>query len=166
MLARLRKCRRLKRQDPIEAFGEIKPVSEAIKAKFADFDINKTGIGSTIYAVKPGDGSAREQAASCQKVLGGWANIAREYATKRYRSNLINWGMLPFIFEDNTPFENGDYIFVPEIKKAVEEKKNEIQAYIVKGDGLVPFTLKMGDITDDERKIILAGCLINFYAEK
>ena len=74
--------------------------------------------------------------------------------------------MLPFIFEDNTPFENGDYIFVPEIKKAVEEKKNEIQAYIVKGDGLVPFTLKMGDITDDERKIILAGCLINFYAEK
>lgn len=157
---------RLDGKDPVEAFGELKAVSEAIKKEYPDFDIRKTGIGSTIYAVKPGDGSAREQAASCQKVLGGWANIAKEYATKRYRSNLINWGMLPFIFEQEPPFENGDYIFVPGIRKAIDEKKKEIPAYIVKDGKLVPFTLKMGDITDDERQIILDGCLINFYAEK
>ena len=157
---------RLDGKDPVEAFGELKAVNEAIKKEYPDFDIRKTGIGSTIYAVKPGDGSAREQAASCQKVLGGWANIAKEYATKRYRSNLINWGMLPFIFEQEPPFENGDYIFVPGIRKAIDEKKKEIPVYIVKDGKLVPFTLKMGDITDDERQIILDGCLINFYAEK
>lgn len=157
---------RLDGKDPVETFGELKAVNEAIKKEYPDFDIRKTGIGSTIYAVKPGDGSAREQAASCQKVLGGWANIAKEYATKRYRSNLINWGMLPFIFEQEPPFENGDYIFVPDVRKAVDEKKKEIPAYIVKDGKLVPFTLKMGDITDDERQIILDGCLINFYAEK
>ena len=157
---------RLAGEDPIAALDELKSVNDAIKTHFADFDINKTGIGSTIYAVKPGDGSAREQAASCQKVLGGWANIAGEYATKRYRSNLINWGMLPFILDGETPFENGDYIFVPAIKEAIKDKKTEIPAYIVKDGKLVPFTLKMGDITEDERKIILAGCLINFYAEK
>ena len=123
---------RLDGKDPVEAFGELKAVNEAIKKEYPDFDIRKTGIGSTIYAVKPGDGSAREQAASCQKVLGGWANIAKEYATKRYRSNLINWGMLPFIFEQEPPFENGDYIFVPGIRKAIDEKKKEIPAYIVK----------------------------------
>ena len=157
---------RLAGEDPIAALDELKAVNDTIKTQFADFDINKTGIGSAIYAVKPGDGSAREQAASCQKVLGGWANIAGEYATKRYRSNLINWGMLPFILDGETPFENGDYIFVPAIKDAIKDKKTEIPAYIVKDGKLVPFTLKMGDITDDERKIILAGCLINFYAEK
>ena len=157
---------RLDGKDPMETFGELKAVNEAIKKEYPDFDIRKTDIGSTIYAVKPGDGSAREQAASCQKVLGGWANIAKEYATKRYRSNLINWGMLPFIFEQEPPFENGDYIFVPDVRKAVDEKKKEIPAYIVKDGKLVPFTLKMGDITDDERQIILDGCLINFYAEK
>ena len=157
---------RLEGKNPVEALGELKNVDNAIKTVYPEFDITKAGIGSTIYAVKPGDGSAREQAASCQKVLGGWANIAKEYATKRYRSNLINWGMLPFIFEDVPPFENGDYIFVPEIKKAIEEKKSEIPAYIVKGESLVPFVLKMGDITDDERQIILDGCLINYYAEK
>ena len=157
---------RLDGKDPVEAFGELKAVSEAIKKEYPDFDIRKTGIGSTIYAVKPGDGSGREQAASCQKVLGGWANIAKEYATKRYRSNLINWGILPLIFALEPPFENGDYIFVPGIRKAIDEKKKEIPAYIVKDGKLVPFTLKMGDITDDERQIILDGCLINFYAEK
>ena len=116
--------------------------------------------------MKPGDGSAREQAASCQKVLGGWANIAREYATKRYRSNLINWGMLPFLYPDEElPFTNGDYIYVPAICRAIEEKLSEIPAYVVKEDGLVPFTLGMGPLTDDERQIILDGCLINFYRE-
>ena len=103
-----------------------------------------------------------EQAASCQKVLGGWANIAGEYATKRYRSNLINWGMLPFILDGEIPFENGDYIFVPDVKKLVSEKATEFKAYIV-GKDMKEFTLKMGDLTDDERKIILSGCLINFY---
>ena len=147
---------------PEKAYDELKAVYETIKAEKADFDPSKTGIGSTIYAVKPGDGSAREQAASCQKVLGGWANIAEEYATKRYRSNLINWGMLPFILDEERPFENGDYIFVPEIKKAIAEGKEEIPAFVV-GKTLKPFTLKMGALTPDERKIITDGCLINYY---
>lgn len=114
------------------------------------------------FAVKPGDGSAREQAASCQKVLGGWANIANEYATKRYRSNLINWGMLPFIIpEGELPFANGDYLFLPDIRKAVEEKADTITAYKI-GDELVPFTMTLGELTDEEREIILKGCLINY----
>ena len=125
------------------------------------------GLGSSIFAVKPGDGSARGQAASCQKVLGGWANIANEYATKRYRSNLINWGMLPFLYKDgdkNLPFANGDYVFIPDVKKMVSEKLPTCKAYAVKADGTVnEFELSTGDLTDDERKIILAGCLINFY---
>ena len=94
------------------------------------------GFGSTIFAVKPGDGSAREQAASCQKVLGGWANIANEYATKRYRSNLINWGMLPFVIEEGElPFHNHDYLFFPEIRRAVQEKAPSVTAYVVREDG-------------------------------
>ena len=113
--------------------------------------------------MKPGDGSAREQAASCQKVLGGWANIANEYATKRYRSNLINWGMLPFLIPaGDLPFVNGDYLFFPEIRKAVEEKADCITGYVVKESGLVPFTVTLGELTDDEREIILKGCLINY----
>jgi aconitate hydratase len=123
------------------------------------------GVGSTIFAVKPGDGSAREQAASCQKVLGGWANIANEYATKRYRSNLINWGMLPFMTDtdhESLPFKNGDYIFVPDVRKAVEEKAAVVKAYVV-GDELKEIDLKLGDLTDAERQIILDGCLINYY---
>ena len=122
-----------------------------------------TEIGSVIYATKPGDGSAREQAASCQKVLGGWANIANEYATKRYRSNLINWGMLPFLIQEGElPFKNLDYLFVPGIKAAVENKTEVIKAYVVKEDGLTEFDLKLGELTDEERQIILKGCLINY----
>jgi aconitate hydratase len=143
------------------ANSELKEVYERIATKFT-IDSKKTQIGSTIYAVKPGDGSAREQAASCQKVLGGFANIAKEYATKRYRSNLINWGMLPFIFEGELPFTNGDYIFVKDIKKAVAEKLPEIKAYVVNRE-MKEFTLKLGELTDDERAIILKGCLINYY---
>ena len=147
---------------PIEAVKELGPVFDAIKEKFDTVSTKNTGIGSTIYAVKPGDGSAREQAASCQKVLGGWANIAKEYATKRYRSNLINWGMLPFIYEeDSLCFENGDFIFVPDIIKAVKEKATEIKAYVA-NKGMKEFTLKLGELTDDEREIILKGCLINY----
>ncbi len=153
---------RLAGNAPTETYAELKPVFETIQKQFGISE-KETGIGSTIYAVKPGDGSAREQAASCQKVLGGWANIAQEYATKRYRSNLINWGMLPFLLEEkDLPFENGDYVFVPDVKKAVEQKQSELTAYVVTKD-MKPFTLKLGDLTDDERKIILSGCLINFY---
>ena len=144
---------------------ELKPVIRKITDIYTEIDRTNLGIGSTIFAVKPGDGSAREQAASCQKVLGGWANIANEYATKRYRSNLINWGMLPFITEEDheaLSFKNGDYIFVPQIRKAVEEKAAEIKAYVV-GDTLKELTWKLGDMTDAEREIILKGCLINYY---
>ena len=148
---------------PVEVLPEYGKVMETILKEFKDLKKEEVGIGSTIYAVKPGDGSAREQAASCQKVLGGWANIAKEYATKRYRSNLINWGMLPFIYEEEElPFTNGDYLFVPDIADAIKNKKTEIPAYVVKEDGLKPFTLKMGELTDDERDIILKGCLINY----
>ena len=147
----------------IEASAEVQAAVKTISGKFGDINWENTGIGSTIFAVKPGDGSAREQAASCQKVLGGWANIANEYATKRYRSNLINWGMLPFIIKEGAlPFKNLDYIFVPDIRKAVEEKADEIKAYVVKDGALKEFTLTLGSLTDDERKIILAGCLINY----
>ncbi|MBR2187298.1 MAG: hydratase [Lachnospiraceae bacterium] len=137
-------------------------VFETIEEKFENVNAKNTGIGSTIFAVKPGDGSAREQAASCQKVLGGWANIANEYATKRYRSNLINWGMLPFIIESGPlPFKNLDYIFVPGIKAAVSEKKDKISAYVIKESGIEEFTMTLGELTDEERRIILDGCLIN-----
>ena len=149
---------------PAEALPELKPVFAAIHTQYPDIDKTNVGVGSTIFAVKPGDGSAREQAASCQKVLGGWANIANEYATKRYRSNLINWGMLPFLIpEGDLPFTNGDYIFVPEIRKAVEEKADVIKAYVVKDGALVPFEMTLGALTDDEREIIRKGCLINYY---
>ena len=149
--------------NPVEALAELAPVIDAIHAKYADITNENIGIGSTIFAVKPGDGSAREQAASCQKVLGGWANIANEYATKRYRSNLINWGMLPFLIEKgDLPFANGDYIFLPDVRKAVETKAAEFEAYVVKDGSLTPFALKMGELTDDEREIILKGCLINY----
>ena len=148
-------------EDIFAALPEAKEVFDKINEKF-DVDPAKTQIGSMVYAVKPGDGSAREQAASCQKVLGGLANIAKEYATKRYRSNLINWGMLPFLYPDEIPFENGDYIFVKDIKKAVEEKQDEIKAYVV-GKNMKEFTLSLGALTDDERDIITKGCLINYY---
>ena len=142
--------------------------SGAAGADSAEAAGRSIGVGSTIFAVKPGDGSAREQAASCQKVLGGWANIANEYATKRYRSNLINWGMLPFLIpEGELPFANGDYLFVPDIRKAVEEKAEEITAWKIGSENGASapqsFTLRLGDLTDDEREIILDGCLINYY---
>ena len=148
---------------PAQALPELKPVLDEIHTRFGEIDNTNVGVGSTIFAVKPGDGSAREQAASCQKVLGGWANIANSYATKRYRSNLINWGMLPFLIEEGElPFKNKDYLFLPGIRKAVEDKVTEIKAYVVKGGTLKEFTLRLGEMTDDERQIILDGCLINY----
>ncbi|HIY18502.1 MAG TPA: hydratase [Candidatus Blautia avistercoris] len=148
---------------PLDALEELKPVMEVINQKFPEAGKGNLGVGSTIFAVKPGDGSAREQAASCQKVLGGWANIANEYATKRYRSNLINWGMLPFLIpEGELPFKNGDYLFFPQIRKAVEEKAETITGYVAEENGLKEFTVTLGELTDDEREIILKGCLINY----
>ena len=148
---------------PLTALPELKPVMETIQKEFPDAGKGNLGVGSTIFAVKPGDGSAREQAASCQKVLGGWANIANEYATKRYRSNLINWGMLPFLIkEGELPFANGDYLFFPGIQKAVAEKADVITGYVVKESGLQKFEVTLGELTDDEREIILKGCLINY----
>ena len=151
-------------EEPYAVLPELKAAVDAIRTQFPDINEENTGIGSTIFAVKPGDGSAREQAASCQKVLGGWANIANEYATKRYRSNLINWGMLPFLIQPgDLPFKNLDYLFIPGIKKAVEDKAEEIKAYVVTtGEGMKEFTLKLGELTDEERQIILKGCLINY----
>lgn len=149
---------------PIEALPELAHVLTAVQKEYPqvrESDMESLGVGSAIFAEKPGDGSAREQAASCQKVLGGWANIAREYATKRYRSNLINWGMLPLLIEGELPFKNGDYLFLPDVRRAVSEKADSIQAFCV-GDGLKSFTVTMGDLTDDEREIILQGCLINY----
>ena len=160
---------------PVEACPELelKKVCDTIHTMFPDMERGNVGFGSTIFAVKPGDGSAREQAASCQKVLGGWANIANEYATKRYRSNLINWGMLPFLIEEgDLPFKNLDYIYIPGIKKAVEEKAEVIKAYVVVIDevalegGEAPamkeFDLRLGELTDEECQILLKGCLINY----
>ena len=148
---------------PVEALPEMKPVMDVIKKDYPNVSKENLGVGSTIFAVKPGDGSAREQAASCQKVLGGWANIANEYATKRYRSNLINWGMLPFLIPaGNLPFANGDYLFFPQVRKAVADKVDSITGYVVKADGLKEFQVTLGELTDDEREIILKGCLINY----
>ena len=148
---------------PVEALQEMKPVMDVIKKDYPNVSKENLGVGSTIFAVKPGDGSAREQAASCQKVLGGWANIANEYATKRYRSNLINWCMLPFLIkEGELPFANGDYLFFPQIRKAVEEKDDVIRGYVVGAEGLKEFEVALGELTDDEREIILKGCLINY----
>jgi len=156
---------RMQGEHPCQAHPDVKPVMNVIRETFADASHENTGFGSTIFAVKPGDGSAREQAASCQKVLGGWANIANEYATKRYRSNLINWGMLPFLIEEGElPFHNLDYLFFPDIRRAVEEKADVIRAckVSVEENSLTEFTLKLGELTDEERQIILKGCLINY----
>ncbi|MBQ9609561.1 MAG: hydratase [Lachnospiraceae bacterium] len=142
----------------------LKEAMHKVKEKFPDACHDNTGVGSTIYAVKPGDGSAREQAASCQKVLGGWANIAKEYATKRYRSNLINWGMLPFVINEDFDFDNDDYIFVPNIVDSIKNKCDNIKAYVVNKD-MKEINLTLGALTDDERDIIMAGCLINYYKE-
>ncbi|MBQ9064794.1 MAG: hydratase [Blautia sp.] len=151
-------------EDPVTAVPELAVILAAVGEAYPGA-AEHLGIGSTIFAVKPGDGSAREQAASCQKVLGGWANIANEYATKRYRSNLINWGMLPFLIkEGELPFANGDYLFFPAIRQEVQEKAGVIKGYVVRKEGLKEFDVTLGELTDDEREIILKGCLINYNA--
>lgn len=150
-------------ENPVVALSELEDVFATITKEYAGFEMSDVGIGSTIFAVKPGDGSAREQAASCQKVLGGWANIANEYATKRYRSNLINWGMIPFIIDKgDLVFKNLDYLFIPNIEEAIAQAKSELTAYVVKGQKMEAFTLRIGELTNEEREIILRGCLINY----
>ena len=151
---------RLAGEDIYAVDPQLKDVYAAISAQF-EVVPEQTEIGSVIFAVKPGDGSAREQAASCQRVLGGMANIAREYATKRYRSNLINWGMLPFLFDGELPFEKDDYIFVRDIRKAIAEKQETVKAYVA-NRGMKEMEFRLGALTDDEREIILKGCLINY----
>jgi aconitate hydratase len=144
---------------------EIAEILKKIKTLpgYGDLDLSRLGIGSVIYARKPGDGSAREQAASCQRVLGASANLALDYATKRYRSNLINWGLLPFLVPGEGALRLGDYIFLPEIKKAVTEKTDPLNGYVI-GSGVKEITLTLGELTDTERQILIDGCLINYYS--
>ena len=153
---------------PVEASPELKAIFEKIRTIPGQQEVkaSETEIGSMIYAVKPGDGSAREQAASCQRVLGGLANICREYATKRYRSNVMNWGMLPFQMEAEPEFEVGDYIYVPGIRKVLTEgPTDQIKAYVI-GDEVREITLYLADMTDNEKEIVMDGCLINFNRKK
>ena len=143
---------------------EVMNVYAALTAAGIANDPKNTDIGSTIFANMPGDGSAREQAASCQRVMGASANFAKAYATKRYRSNCINWGMTPFLVEHPEVFALGDYIFVPGVRQAVLENRESFPAYAVKPDGTVTeFTVSTGKLTEAERQIIADGCLINYY---
>ncbi len=144
-----------------EAALELKDIYARIEAKFGPVDPVKTEVGSMIYCVKPGDGSAREQAASCQRVIGGLANICQEYATKRYRSNVMNWGMLPFQMKAEPEFEVGDYIYIPNVKAALDGDMQDIKAYVV-GSEMKEISLYIAPMTENEKKIVKAGCLINY----
>ena len=164
---RLEKAR-VRGEDVCALAPELKRVYAAIRAlpgmeNVCGFD---TELGSMIYAVKPGDGSAREQAASCQRVIGGLANITREYATKRYRSNVMNWGMIPFQLEGEPPFDVGDYVFVPNIRAALDGDLSDIPAYWIREGEARPLPLFVTEMTADERAIVKAGCLINFNRNK
>ena len=133
----------------------------------ADALARNTQFGSCLFANKPGDGSAREQAASCQKVLGGFANICYEFATKRYRSNCINWGILPFTLDKDTafPYSEGDFVFVPDIRAKLADGCEQFDATVICADGSThPLTLYVKGLTDTEKQIILDGCLMNYYA--
>ncbi|EJZ70782.1 hydratase [Lachnoanaerobaculum sp. OBRC5-5] len=158
---------RRKGEDILKDNTELSNIFEKIKniPEFADIVANETEIGSMIYAKKPGDGSAREQAASCQRVIGGLANIAKEYATKRYRSNVMNWGMLPFLLDSEPDFEVGDYIFVPNIKEHLRGDMSKIPAYII-GENIKEISLSIAEMTDAEKSIVEAGSLINYNKSK
>lgn len=158
---------RRKGEDILKGNTELSNIFEKIKniPEFADIVANETEIGSMIYAKKPGDGSAREQAASCQRVIGGLANIAKEYATKRYRSNVMNWGMLPFLLDSEPDFEVGDYIFIPNIKKHLRGDMSKIPAYII-GENIKEISLSIAEMTDAEKSIVEAGSLINYNKSK
>jgi aconitate hydratase len=157
--------RRAEGQTPEDGNTALLAAYEKVAANFSDFNKEKTLIGSTIYATKPGDGSAREQAASCQKVLGGFANIAKEYATKRYRSNLINWGILPLLMAEEPSFNNGDFVYLTDVVNAIRERRPAIQGYLI-GDEIKEISFTVGEMTDDEIEILLSGCLINYNRNK
>ena len=144
---------------------ELATVFDEISKITPDASKEDVEIGSMIYCVKPGDGSAREQAASCQRVLGGLANICSEYATKRYRSNVMNWGMVPFQMKDEPEFGVGDYIYVPDVKKALDGDMKDIKAYVI-GDQVKEISLYISDMTPVEKEIVKAGCLINYNRNK
>jgi aconitate hydratase len=159
----------LSRKDPLYV-GRAKKAMDMEKERvsgtlreYEGYDLRDTGIGSFIYATKPGDGSAREQAASCQRVLGGMANVALDYATKRYRSNLVNWGILPFVTDSPPDFEPGDFLYLPGIREAVEAGKEQVRAILIKKGMRQEVILRLPLLTGDERKIILSGCLMNHY---
>jgi aconitate hydratase len=158
---------RIAGEDIMAVDPELKGVFEKIKTIEGNENIKpeETEIGSMIYCVKPGDGSAREQAASCQRVIGGLANICSEYATKRYRSNVMNWGMVPFQMKGDPDFEVGDVIYVPGVKAALDGDMKDIKAYII-GDTVKEIHLYIADMTPDEKKIVKAGCLINYNRER
>ena len=159
--------RRVAGEDLAEADPALAGVFGALAAAGVEADSKATEYGSMVYAVKPGDGSAREQAASCQRVIGGLANIVSEYATKRYRSNVMNWGMLPFQMEGEPNFEVGDYVFVPGIRAALDGDLADIATWVVRADGTVEqVKLAIADMTPEERAIVKAGCLINYNREK
>ena len=159
---------RIAGENVCEADPELKQVFSIIRSipGQENTDACQTEIGSMIYAVKPGDGSAREQAASCQRVIGGLANITREYATKRYRSNVINWGMLPFQMEDAPAFEVGDYIYVPGVRSALDGDLTKIPAYVIREGAAEEISLYITEMTTEERAIVKAGCLINYNRER
>lgn len=151
--------------NPVEISSELAEIYRKLGEHGVKIDPAATGIGSAIYANKPGDGSAREQAASCQKVLGGWANFAMEYATKRYRSNLINWGILPFLVDSPEKIEKNNYVFVPQLVEQVRNGSDVIEAYVV-GEAVEQVKLRLGDLTADERQTLIDGCLINYYSAR
>ena len=150
-----------------EQLRRKEPNAPEVLAVLDGFDPAKTGLGSLVMALKPGDGSAREQAASCQRVLGGCANIAEEYATKRYRSNVVNWGMLPFIAHglETLALQPGDRVYIPGIRALLEGDGETVQAQVLRNGSTTPVILSLPGLTREERDIILAGCLINYYAE-
>jgi aconitate hydratase len=159
---RMEECRQSGKLDK-----EIEALSDLFKKEFG-YDIEKIKniqVSSTIFAVKPGDGSAREQAASCQRVLGAGANIATAYATKRYRSNLINWGMMPFVYQGEHEFKTGEWIFIPEIRTSIKNKNSQINAYLINEQGTSKLIFELGELTNFEREILLAGGLINYYKD-
>ena len=151
----------------VEQLRRTNPSAPEVKEALEGHDPARTGLGSLVMALKPGDGSAREQAASCQRVLGGCANVAEEYATKRYRSNVVNWGMLPFTTEDldQLNLQPGDRVYIPGIRALLEGDGETVQAAVLRNGGETPVTLSLPGLTREERDIILAGCLINYYAE-
>jgi aconitate hydratase len=153
--------RRLEGLAPEKGNAALKEAYKRLGAEYREFYKENTMLGSTIYSIKPGDGSAREQAASCQKVLGGFANIAKEYATKRYRSNLINWGILPLVMKEEPEFKCGDFIYLTDIVNSIRQRKPEIKGYVV-GDEMKEISVSVGSLTDNEIEILLSGGLINF----